>query len=121
MEIQNKDDLKHNLALYLKLKDDEDELKKKINKIKSQSDDIHNSILNYMNEKDILDKELIFDKRKIKCANNKISEGITKKLLLDKITQYLNDEKKALELTNFIYNSRKSTNKILLKVSNLKS
>tara|TARA_B100001173_G_C15971871_1_gene540390 strand:+ start:989 stop:1354 length:366 start_codon:yes stop_codon:yes gene_type:complete len=121
MEIESKEDLKNNLSLYLKLKDEEDELKNRLSKLKSKSENIHDSILNYMNEKDILDKELIFDKRKIKCANNKISESITKKLLLDRLTTYFENEKRAHEVTNFIYNNRKSTNKILLKVSNLKT
>lgn len=121
MEIESKEDLKNNLSLYLKLKDEENELKTKMSKLKSKSDDIHDSILNYMNDKDILDKELIFDKRKIKCANNKISESITKKYLIDRLTIYFKDDKKAQEITNFIYNNRKSTNKILLKISNLKT
>ena len=121
MEIESKEDLKNNLSLYLKLKDEENQLKDKISKLKSKSDDIHDSILNYMNEKEILDKELIFDKRKIKCTQSKISESITKKLILDRLMNYFEDESKANEITNYIYNNRKSTNKILLKVSNLKT
>ena len=120
MEIENKEDLKHNLTLYLKLKDEENELKSKINKLKSKSDDIHDSILNYMNEKEILDKELIFDKRKIKCTQSKISESITKKLILERLKLFLKDENLANQATNFIYSDRNSSQKLSLKISNIK-
>ena len=121
MEIESKEDLKNQISTYMEIKDQENEIKTKLSKLKSKSDAIHDSILNYMNEKDILDKEIIFNKKKIKCSNTKISESITKKLILERLKSFLGNEKHASDATNFIYDNRKSTNKISLKITGLKS
>ena len=45
-----------------------------------------------MNDNDFLDKEIIFDKNKLKCTNFKTQESITKKLILDRLKKFLNNE-----------------------------
>jgi hypothetical protein len=120
MPIQNKDELKKNIQEYLKLKNAESEYKNKINVLKKSYDNIENNIIHYMNDNDFLDKDIIFDKNKLKCSNLKTQESITKKLILERLKKFFNNEENAIKATEFIYSDRKSTNKLTLKVSDLK-
>jgi len=120
MPIENKDDLKKNIQEYLRLKSIENEYKNKISTIRESSDNIENNIVSYMNDNDFLDKEIIFDKNKLKCTNLKTQESITKKLIIDRLKKFLKNDDVALKATEFIYDNRKSTNKLTLKVSNIK-
>ena len=120
MPIENKEDLKKHIQEYLRLKSIESEYKTKINTLKESSDTIEDNIVTYMNDNDFLDKEIIFDKNKLKCTNFKTQESITKKLILDRLKKFLNNDDIALKATEFIYDNRKSTSKLTLKVSNIK-
>jgi hypothetical protein len=120
MPIQNKDDLKKHIQELLRLKNIEQEYKNKINELKGSSDNIESNIVAYMNDNDFLDKEIIFDKNKLKCSNLKTSENITKKLLFDRLNVFLRSEEKATNAVKFIYENRKVSNKLTLKISNMK-
>ena len=76
MPIHDKNDLKNNIQEYLNLKKIENEYKQEISKLKQSYDVIENNIVSYMNNNDYLDKEIIFEKNKLKCSNTKTSETI---------------------------------------------
>ena len=116
----DKSQLKLFISEYINLNNEEDLLKDKIKNLKSKKDKIHDNIVNYMSNNDILEKEIIFDKNKIKCASSKITESITKKLIFEKLKQFLKDENIATQATDYIYNGRNCTQKLSLKVSNIK-
>ena len=120
MPIHNKNDLKNNIQEYLNLKKIENEYTQEISKLKQSYDVIENNIVSYMNSNDYLDKEIIFEKNKLKCSNTKTSETITKKYLLEKLKLFLKNEEAANQAVQFIYSSRKETNKLSLKVSDIK-
>ena len=120
MSINNKNDLKTHIQEYLRLKKIENEYKQEINKLKNSYDMIENNIISYMNQNDYLDKEIIFEKNKLKCSNVKTTETITKKYLFDKLKVFLKNEEAANQAVQFIYDERKISNKMSLKISDIK-
>lgn len=118
--MSDKSQLKHFISEFISLNNEEENLKNKIKNLKTKKDKIHDSIVNYMSNNDILEKEIIFDQNKIKCSSSKVTESITKKLILTRLKQFLKDDKIANDATDFIYAERNSTQKLSLKVSNIK-
>lgn len=116
----NKSELKSYISEYINIDKEENVYKDKLKNIKNKKTKIHDFIINYMSNNDILDKEIIFDDNKIKCSSSKISESITKKLILERLKLFLKDENLATQATNFIYSDRNSSQKLSLKLSNIK-
>ena len=99
---------------------EEEIYKEKIKNLKIKKDKIHDTIINYMSNNDILDKEIIFENNKIKCGSSKTTESITKKLIFQRLKEFLKDENLATQATNYIYNDRNSSQKLVLKILDLK-
>ena len=118
--MSEKSQLKLFISEFITLDKDESIYKDKIKNLKNKKEKIHDNIVNYMSNNDILDKEIIFENNKIKCASSKITESITKKLILERLKLFLKDENLANQATNFIYSDRNSTQKLSLKISNIK-
>ena len=118
--MSEKSQLKLFISEFITLDKEENIYKDKIKNLKNKKDKIHDNIVNYMSNNDILDKEIIFENNKIKCASSKITESITKKLILERLKLFLKDENLANQATNFIYSDRNSSQKLSLKISNIK-
>jgi len=118
--MSDKNQLKAFISEYIYLNKEENIYKDKMKNLKNKKDKIHDHIVNYMSNNDILDKEIIFEENKIKCSSTKISESITKKLIFERLKQFLKDENLATQATNYIYSDRNSSQKISLKISNIK-
>ena len=118
--MSEKSQLKLIIGEFVSLDKEENIYKDKIKYIKNKKEKIHDSIVNYMSNNDILDKEIIFENNKIKCASSKTTESITKKLIFERLKLFLKDENVATQATNFIYSDRNSTQKYSLKISNIK-
>ena len=116
----DKTQLKSFIYELISLNKEEIILKNKLNELKPKKDKIQDTIVNYMSNNDILDKDIILENNKIKCTSSKTTESITKKLILNKLTEFLKNEEIAQKATNYIYNDRNSTQKLSLKISNLK-
>lgn len=118
--MSEKTQLKQIISDFINLDKEENIYKDKIKNLKNKKEKIHDSIVNYMSNNEILDKEIIFENNKIKCASSKITESITKKLILERLKVFLKDENIANKATNFIYSDRNSSQKYSLKISNIK-
>lgn len=116
----DKTQLKTFITDFISLNNDEEILKTKLKNLKMKKDKIHDVIINYMSNNDILDKEIIFEQNKIKCSSSKTTESISKKLILERLKIFLKDENIATQATTYIYSDRNSTQKLSLKVSNIK-
>ena len=113
--MSEKSQLKLFISEFITLDKEENIYKDKIKNLKNKKDKIHDNIVNYMSNNDILDKEIIYENNKIKCASSKITESITKKLILERLKLFLKDENLANQATNFIYSDRNSSQKLSLK------
>ena len=118
--MSEKSQLKLFISEFITLDKEECIYKDKIKNLKNKKEKIHDNIVNYMSNNDILDKEIIFENNKIKCTSSKITESITKKLILERLKLFLKDENLANQATNFIYSDRNSSQKLSLKISNIK-
>ena len=116
----DKTQLKAFITDFISLNNEEEIMKTKIKNLKMKKDKAHDEIVNYMSNNDILDKEIIFEQNKIKCASSKITDSISKKLIFERLKIFLKDENVANQATTFIYSNRNSTQKISLKVINIK-
>lgn len=116
----DKNQLKQFINDFITLNKEEEIYKEKIKNLKTKKDKIHDTIINYMSNNDILDKEIIFENNKIKCGSSKTTESITKKLIFQRLKEFLKDENLATQATNYIYNDRNSSQKLVLKIFDLK-
>ena len=99
----------------------EEHYKSIINNIKMEKEKINDSLMSLLEENNITDKDIIFGTKKIKYTSQKITESITKKLILERLTSYLKDENVAQQATNYIYSERNASVKNYIKITNIKS
>ena len=118
--MNSKNDFKTHITQFLEYNNQENQLKEKMKYIKSKKEKLHTSIINYMSENDIADKDIVFNENKISCTTTKTTECITKKLIFEKLKTFLNNENMAAKATDFIYKDRNVTEKYSLKISDIK-
>lgn len=111
---------KNNIKELLDIESKSNELKKELNNLKSKKDDIENDILNYINENNIKNKDIYINNKKISCANSKSYESISKKFVLQRLIEFLNDDDQANKIANYIFNSRNINEKEYLKITEKK-
>ncbi len=116
----DKTQLKALFTDIISLENEEEILKEKMKNLKMKKDKAHDIYINYMSNNDILDKEILFGQYKIKCSSSKIIESISKKRITEQLKIFLKDENLANQATACIYNDRNSTQKISLKIINIK-
>lgn len=114
--MQVTDEFKKNIGSWIKLDEEEKKYKFNIKNIKDKKDQLEENILEYMRSNQIEHKDInLGTGGKLKYAQIKVQENITKKLIIDKLSKYFNDSDKAREITDFIYSDRKNDTKIYLK------
>jgi hypothetical protein len=111
------DNLKVYLEKLIKIEDEEKKYKEYIDNLKKDKENLNKNIINIIERNNIGDKEIIINNKKIKYLTQKVSDGITKKLIQQRLSIYLNNENQAIEATNFIYNNRDSSLKKIIKIS----
>ena len=116
----NKENLKEYVNKLLELEQEEEKMKRISGNIKKEKDQINTLIMDFMDKNNIKDKDIILGEKKITYACSKTVESITKKLILERLTQFLQNEHTAKEALNFIYSDRLNKEKYYLKISNLK-
>jgi len=116
----NKENLKEYVSKLLELEQEEEKIKRISGNLKKEKEQINNLIIDFMDKNNIKDKDIILGEKKIAYAVSKTTESITKKLILERLTQFLQNENNAKEAVNYIYADRNSKEKYYLKISNLK-
>lgn len=96
----------------------EKEYKAKLSDLKKNKDGVETLIIQYMQSNNIQDKDIHIGEHVLKYGESKSTEGITKKLILDRLTEYFNgNAEEANKVTDFIYSNRSSTSKPVLKLN----
>ena len=95
----------------------EKEYKAKLSDLKKNKDGVETLIIQYMQSNNIQDKDIHIGEHVLKYGESKSTEGITKKLITERLTEYFQNEQKALEVTEFIYSNRNSVSKPVLKLN----
>lgn len=118
--MSSKVELKNFISEVIQLEKQEDELKQKMKYLKTKKDKLHNAVINYMSENNLTHKDILFEDSKISCATVKTTEAITKRLIFEKLKEFLKNEDYAEKATQHIYSDRAVTQKYALKISNKK-
>lgn len=118
--MSDKNILKEYIEKLVEIEKEETKYKNIYNDLKKNKDMINNNIINYLEKNSITDKDIIFGNKKIKYSLMKTQDSITKKLILERLKKYFNNDMKATEITNYIYSDRNSNQKPIIKISNIK-
>lgn len=116
----DKDNLKEYVSKLFDLEQEEEKMKRLTSNLKKEKEQINNLIMDFMDKNNIKDKDIILGEKKITYSCSKTAETITKKLILDRLTQFLQNENTAKEAVSFIYSDRSSKEKFYLKISPIK-
>ena len=108
--------LKNHIEKLLELEEEEEKYKNLFNNIKKKKENLNNEIMFYMEKNNITNKDIIYGNNKIKYTQTNVTDGITKKLINERLSVFLQDEKIALDATNFIYSDRSSSVKKQIKI-----
>lgn len=120
MNTTTKENLKQQISRLVELENEELKIKKLHDNIKKEKEMINSEIMVFMESNNIQDKDIIFGNKKIKYSTSKTQDGITKKLILERLIQYLQSEERGKEATEFIYNNRNVNEKNFLKIIDIK-
>lgn len=116
---QNHVDLfKTNVKRFMEINDQEDKIKEKMRELKTEKDVLEDFIIQFMENNSITDRDIDGGNYKLRYAQNKKTESVTKKLIHDRIIQYFDgNEQKTKELMDLIYQERTSEMVSSIKLS----
>ena len=110
-------ELKNAIQKYVEIDNKMNKIKELNKSLKKERDNVDKFILNYMNENNMQNKNIILSDGKLRYVTTKTSESITKKYIQAKLTEFFNAKEKAKEVTNYIYDTRNQTENVQLKRS----
>ncbi len=109
---------KRSLKRYLEIHENEERVKEEVKNMREEKDNIENYLLDFMERNQYQNKDIDVGNYKIKYSQTKQTESVTKKLIYERLYQYFQeDENKAKELLEFIYQERSSTTKTSIKLT----
>lgn len=112
--------LKEYVYKLLEIEKEEKKYKSIFDNLKNEKEELNKMIIHLMEKNNITEKDIIFGDKKIKYTKNKVQDSITKKLIEERLKIFLKNEDTAKDATNFIYTNRNSSEKIYLKITNIK-
>jgi len=115
-----KESLKPCVQKLIELDNEEAKYKAILNEIKDKKEEVSEILINILVSTQSQHKDIFLGGKKVKYSVLNTQESITKKLILDKLTMFLKDEKLAEQATQFIYDKRNIITKNILKISNHK-
>jgi len=109
-------EFKNGIAKWVTLDNEQSKLNSRISEIRKEKKGVENFVVNFMEANEMTNKNILINGGKLKYDVTSSRESITKKYILEKLTAYFKNEKKAEEVTNYIYDSRGMTaEKVSLK------
>jgi hypothetical protein len=109
-------EFKNGIGKWVTLDNEQTKLNARVSEIRKEKKNVENFVVNYMEANDMTNKNILINGGKLKYEVSTTKESITKKYILSKLTDYFKNEKKAEEVTNYLYDSRSSTSeKVSLK------
>jgi hypothetical protein len=112
--------LKEQVQKLIDLDNEEEILKKKSLQIKKKKEEVNDFIIQFLEKNNITNKDIIFGDKKIKYSTVKSTDGITKKLIYERLKVFLKDESLANDATQFIYSERNTSEKNVIKITDIK-
>ena len=123
----DKDNLKTYVNKLLEIEKEEEKIKALSANLRKEKENVSSYIMEFMTKNHITEKDIIFGDRKIKYTASNSQEGITKGLILMKLTEFFKTkfsegaaskaEETAQEAVKYIYSSRDRVEKNYLKIS----
>jgi hypothetical protein len=108
---------KNAIKEWYRCETEEKKMKEKLSEIKKNKDGVETLIIEYMVSHSIQDKDIHIGDHVMKYGEAKSTESITKKLILEKLTEFFGGNREEAErATEFIYSNRSSTSKPFLKL-----
>ena len=102
---------------WYKYNRDEKELKSRLQNLKKDKEGVENIIINYMQSKNIQNNPIYIGEDVMQYTETKSYETVTKKLLMERLSEYLNSEERAKEAVEYIYVNRTHNVKSNLKLN----
>jgi len=115
------DNLKDYIKQLVDIEKEEEKYKIIFSNLKKEKNILNDNIMNIMEKNSITEKDIIFGDKKIKYATSNVQDGVTKKLILERLTIFLKNESTANDATNFIYSKRNVEQKKFIKISDIKA
>ena len=84
----NKENLKEYIQKLLEIDKEEIKLKDYMNELKEKKNKLNTSVIYFIEQNNIQDKDIVFGDKKIKYALTKNQENITKGLIFEKFSLY---------------------------------
>ena len=94
------------------------ELNNKVKELKGKKNDLNNEVLEFMKSNNI--EDISTKQCKLKTYTSTSQKGLNKEYIKNKLKTALDDEHKAVEITDLILNNREKTTSIKLKRINIK-
>jgi hypothetical protein len=113
--------LKEYVEKLIEIENEEEKYKNIFLKLKKEKEILNNNIMNFMEQNNVTNKDIIYGDKKIKYSLMKTQDNITKKLIYERLKIFLKSESVATDATNFIYSDRNSNQKPVIKISNIKN
>lgn len=102
---------------WYKYEMEEKGLKSRLQEIKRNKDGAESLILNYIQTNHFEDKDIHIGEHVMKYGETKTTESISKRLILERLTEYFGgNAEEAERATEFIYSNRTSTSRPHLKL-----
>jgi hypothetical protein len=96
---------------------EEKELRERLKGLKRDKDGVEGIIINYMQTKNIQDRPIHIGEDVMQYAETRSYETVTKKLLLERLTDFLRSVERAKEAVDFIYVNRSHQVKASLRLN----
>jgi len=113
--------LKEYVQKLVEVEREEEKYKNIFAELKKEKDNLNHHIIHLLEKNNITNKDIIFGEKKIKYSLMKVQEGITKKLIQERLKIFLKSESMANQATEFIYSDRNSNQKPVIKITNMKN
>lgn len=109
------EEFKTSIKKWVELDEKQKKIREISNNLKKEKDKHQEYILDYMSNNNIKNKNILINDGKLCYNESKTSQSISKKYIIDKLTIYFNNKKKAEEIADLLYNNREIKIKSSLK------
>ena len=112
------DEFKLSIKRWVEIDDKQKKVRELSNTLRKDKQKYQEYILDYMNDKKIKDRNIIINGGQLSYSESKTTQTISKTYIIDKLTTYFNNSKKAEVIADLLYNNREIKLKSVIKRSN---
>ena len=115
MTSQINDEFKLSIKRWVEIDNKLKKVKELTSSLKKDKDKYQEYILDYMSNNNIKNKNILINDGKLSYTETKSQQTITKKYIIEKLTDYFKSEKKAKDIASLLYDNREVKFKSSLK------